>query len=157
MQIKSLTLKNFRGFKDTEITFSEGLTVLVGVNGAGKSSVLDALAMMMSQVSSQWKDSIERLSIAASDVHADRDLASVGIWVEHLSSQYTWEVNRSGGKDGRSTDPAHDLNSELCDSTEINQNQRIHCWSDSDLLPCHSPGARRAYSPSVRRWIASAT
>lgn len=38
MQIKSLTLKNFRGFKDTEITFSEGLTVLVGVNGAGKSS-----------------------------------------------------------------------------------------------------------------------
>ncbi len=110
MQIKSLTLKNFRGFKDTEITFSEGLTVLVGVNGAGKSSVLDALAMMMSQVSSQWKDSIERLSIAASDVHADSNLASVGIWVEHLSSQYAWEVNRSGGKDGRSTDPAHDLN-----------------------------------------------
>lgn len=44
MKIKTLTLTNFRRFADFEISFEQQMTVLVARNGAGKSSVLDAVA-----------------------------------------------------------------------------------------------------------------
>lgn len=44
MKIKTLRLNNFRRFEDFEITFNQQLTVLVARNGAGKSSILDAVA-----------------------------------------------------------------------------------------------------------------
>lgn len=42
-----LQLANYRGFAGLELEFDPRLTVLVGVNGGGKSSVLDALAMVL--------------------------------------------------------------------------------------------------------------
>jgi len=44
MKIKQLKLTNFRRFSEFKIDFQEQLTVLVARNGAGKSSVLDAVA-----------------------------------------------------------------------------------------------------------------
>jgi len=44
VKIKTLKLTNFRRFEDFEINFNEQLTVLVARNGAGKSSILDAVA-----------------------------------------------------------------------------------------------------------------
>ena len=50
MRIKELHLKNFRGFKELEIKFPDSnLVVFVGINGAGKSSILDCIAMFLSQ------------------------------------------------------------------------------------------------------------
>lgn len=47
MEVKKLELKNFRGFRDLTLEFDSRLNVLVGVNGSGKSSVLDALSIML--------------------------------------------------------------------------------------------------------------
>jgi predicted ATP-binding protein involved in virulence len=44
MKIRKISLTNYRRFADFTIEFEEQLTVLVALNGAGKSSVLDALA-----------------------------------------------------------------------------------------------------------------
>jgi predicted ATP-binding protein involved in virulence len=50
MRIRNLTLKNFRGFEDATLDLDRPLTVLFGVNGSGKSSVLDASALVLSEV-----------------------------------------------------------------------------------------------------------
>lgn len=47
MKIKELRLENFRRFSDFTIGFDENVTVLVARNGAGKSSVLDAIAISL--------------------------------------------------------------------------------------------------------------
>ena len=47
MKVKKLILKNFRRFSDFEITFDKQLTLLVARNGAGKTSVLDAVAISL--------------------------------------------------------------------------------------------------------------
>jgi predicted ATP-binding protein involved in virulence len=45
LKLKSLKIKGFRGFKEPiELIFNEKLTVLIGVNAAGKSAILDAIA-----------------------------------------------------------------------------------------------------------------
>jgi len=45
MRIDCLYLKNFKGFEEREFTFTPQFNLLVGVNGTGKTSVLDALAV----------------------------------------------------------------------------------------------------------------
>lgn len=52
MRIKKLELKNFRGFEELTIDFPEGesgLAVFVGVNGSGKSSVIDAIRFVLNE------------------------------------------------------------------------------------------------------------
>jgi AAA15 family ATPase/GTPase len=44
VHIKKLTLHRFKQFKDAEINLQEGLSLLVGGNNSGKSSILQALA-----------------------------------------------------------------------------------------------------------------
>lgn len=49
MQVRRLQLKNFRGISDLTLEFdAPEPTVFVGVNGVGKSSILDCLAIMLS-------------------------------------------------------------------------------------------------------------
>ena len=48
MYIKRLQLENFRCFEQLTIDFPKDYTVLMGGNGAGKSSILDAVAIAMS-------------------------------------------------------------------------------------------------------------
>jgi predicted ATP-binding protein involved in virulence len=68
MKIRSLRMQNFRGFEDETITFNEPLTVLVGVNGAGKTSVLDALVIASGPVVFDEADVNDKsLNIAKSD------------------------------------------------------------------------------------------
>ena len=49
MKINSLEIKDFRGFRDCEITFPENSSVVVfiGINGAGKSAILDAISILL--------------------------------------------------------------------------------------------------------------
>ena len=44
MILKSLTLKNYRKFKDVTIEFPDGVTGIVGLNGVGKSTIFEAIA-----------------------------------------------------------------------------------------------------------------
>jgi predicted ATP-dependent endonuclease of OLD family len=49
MRIKELKLSNCRGLTNSTMTFQPGMNLIVGVNGAGKSTILDALCVLMSQ------------------------------------------------------------------------------------------------------------
>lgn len=55
--VDKLILENFRCFERLEVDFDPSLTVLVGVNGTGKTSVLDGLAVMLSTVLRQFEGS----------------------------------------------------------------------------------------------------
>jgi predicted ATP-binding protein involved in virulence len=48
MYLNCIKLTNFRGFESFEMTFNPEMTVLVGRNGSGKSSLLNAVEMVVS-------------------------------------------------------------------------------------------------------------
>ena len=50
MILKSLTLTNFRGIRDLRLEFSGNVNLLAGVNGAGKTAILDCAAIMLSRL-----------------------------------------------------------------------------------------------------------
>lgn len=47
MHIEKLRMQNFRGFKDVTIDFPSNLAVFIGVNGSGKSSIIDCLDSLL--------------------------------------------------------------------------------------------------------------
>ena len=48
MRIEELHLQNFRGFRELKLTLPPDLAVFIGVNGSGKSSILDSIAILLS-------------------------------------------------------------------------------------------------------------
>jgi len=47
MILKNLALKNFRKFKNATIEFPDGVTGVIGLNGAGKSTIFEAIAWVL--------------------------------------------------------------------------------------------------------------
>ncbi|MCQ2192634.1 MAG: AAA family ATPase [Paludibacteraceae bacterium] len=56
MKLKSLAFDNFRGFKKYKINFSSRATVLIGQNGAGKSTIINGIHKSLSFIFSKSKD-----------------------------------------------------------------------------------------------------
>lgn len=49
MRLSKIQLRNFRCFEDTTVDLHPNCTVIAGVNGSGKSSVLEGLALCLGQ------------------------------------------------------------------------------------------------------------
>ena len=55
MRIKQLELENFRGAQNLKLELHDRLNLFVGLNGAGKSTVLDAAAILLSWLANRIK------------------------------------------------------------------------------------------------------
>ena len=49
MTIERVIIRNFKGLKETELTFSKGINILVGDNETGKSTVLEAINLALTK------------------------------------------------------------------------------------------------------------
>jgi len=72
MKIKTLRLQNFRRFDDFELEFDSQLTVLVARNGAGKSSILDGVAISLGQFLTRLPK-VSGLSFKETDFQVDAE------------------------------------------------------------------------------------
>ena len=68
MRINKLRLRNFRCFENLEMQLHPKCNILTGINGAGKSTILDALAVALGAYLSGF-DGIKSSSILAEDAH----------------------------------------------------------------------------------------
>tara|TARA_R110001606_G_C15377169_1_gene650065 strand:+ start:182 stop:1573 length:1392 start_codon:yes stop_codon:yes gene_type:complete len=88
MKLKTLTLSNFRGFTSFECHFNEGLNVIVGQNGFGKTSVLDAISVAYGQYLTALGTGLDR------GVHKDEiHLAAIkSVEGESIQMEYQFPV-----------------------------------------------------------------
>jgi putative ATP-dependent endonuclease of OLD family len=95
MKIASLTIENFRGYKNaTEISFND-LTVLIGKNDIGKSTILEALDIFFENrkldsddlnINARENKETVKLSVAFSNLPQEIDLDAGAI--TDLKSEY---------------------------------------------------------------------
>lgn len=69
MNLKNLTLVNFRKFKNTTIEFPDGVTGIIGLNGVGKSTIFEAIAWVLygSVAARTPSDQIKRQNTSSTD------------------------------------------------------------------------------------------
>lgn len=100
MKVSQLRLTNFRGITELAVDFTECTTAFVGVNGVGKSTVLDALAIGLSQMAWRIIGSPQKARpIAVDDIHVDSDFARIEITAVLNGRPVTWATvtNRKKG------------------------------------------------------------
>lgn len=97
MKIKQLHLQNYGRFEDLTIDFAptedraSNVTVIVGNNGAGKSQILQALAIVLSQfVTNLTKKN--RLSIENKSILNGKNESEIGLTVSNLFNEISWKV-----------------------------------------------------------------
>jgi predicted ATP-binding protein involved in virulence len=96
MKLQSLTVQDFRGFERAEVPFEPDVTVLVGVNGAGKTALLDATALLLSYLVAgirTGRAAGKRLSME--DIRVGASSASVMLraaFEAPVDAETTWEV-----------------------------------------------------------------
>jgi len=70
MYLQAISLENYRKFELAEIQFPDGLVGIIGSNGAGKSSLVEAIAWVLygNEVARTGKEEIKRDSTSKTDV-----------------------------------------------------------------------------------------
>ncbi|MBE9194941.1 AAA family ATPase [Synechocystis sp. LEGE 06083] len=95
MHIKTLSLHNYRGAQSLTMELQPHLNVLVGCNGAGKSTILDAIALMLSWTVSRIQGlQKKRDSISEEDIKIDEPNASIEISLIDDDKQVKWLVGK---------------------------------------------------------------
>ncbi|MBS0368064.1 MAG: AAA family ATPase [Proteobacteria bacterium] len=93
MKLKSLGLTNFRGFDQLDIDFDDRMTVIAGVNGVGKSTILQAIAIAYSHTLPEFTVSREKtLPILNTDIKQGKSSCIIEMESGKLSaaSLITW-------------------------------------------------------------------
>ena len=95
MRIRSLKLERFRGARSLSLDLDESLNVFVGVNGAGKSTVLDATAILLSWLANRIRRSgASGRPIIEADITNGEASANLEIVAEHGGAPFDWSVSK---------------------------------------------------------------
>jgi predicted ATP-binding protein involved in virulence len=80
MKIDNLILKKFKGFIDSEIRFGDKeLWVLIGENGAGKSSILEGIGKLLTEIDYKLKMVLKRNHLTIDDININANSAECEI------------------------------------------------------------------------------
>ncbi len=96
MHITQLELDGFRGARALAVDFDPRVNVFVGRNGAGKSSLLDAAAILLSWLPNRIRTlrASGRPLSKPDDIHNDSDKARIGLTLSYGQQTYPWHLTR---------------------------------------------------------------
>lgn len=101
MRVERLELENFRGIHKLSLSFPTPVTVLAGINGSGKTTILQALATLLWRLGHALHEGVrERQPLQAADV---RNGTQTALLLIETSGRFDWlpeAVDRRDGSNG---------------------------------------------------------
>ena len=117
MKIVSLHLKNFRSAIELEMPFNDRINVFYGINGAGKSTILEAVAILLSWLSSRIKSpNGSGRPIDENDINNEASSTSIGLEVCHSNQRFAWSAGKN--RPGRQN---FEVKSNLAQASELSK------------------------------------
>lgn len=93
MHIEQLTLTQFRGAKKLPLALHDRMNVFVGMNGTGKSSLLDASAILLSWLINRIKTaSASGRPISEADIQNESSYAILSLKLGIYAKSYEWSL-----------------------------------------------------------------
>lgn len=106
MKVNYIDINNFRGISNLRMEFQEHINILIGVNGVGKSSILDVLAIMLSRFICRICSTrgTGRL-FSNNDIRYGTSLLRSAISITYQETPLNWAVSKSRTKVSDSVPP----------------------------------------------------
>ena len=96
MIIKHLVIENFRAIEYLELDCSNSVNVFIGDNGAGKSTVLDAINILYSWLVARLDSTKGKgKSIQKDDIRIGAQYCFLSVMVEHHGTHASWSLYKS--------------------------------------------------------------
>ena len=93
MKLKNIRIKNYRGIKNTEIDLAEDINVFVGINGSGKTTILDAIAISLSWLVNRIEhENVSGRHILEKDIKNETSFSSVELTIKENKKTYSWKL-----------------------------------------------------------------
>ncbi|MCX6644970.1 MAG: AAA family ATPase [bacterium] len=96
MKLNRIEINAFRGFEEETLDFTENLTAFVGINGAGKSSILDCLAILLSRFFWRIRSSSGTGRFFTEyDINNKYNETHNHIYITYLGDEFDWLVTKT--------------------------------------------------------------
>lgn len=147
MRVERLELNNFRGLHRLALEFPTQTTVLVGINGVGKSAVLDAIALLMDFAFGRILKDLElqavQFSLDSRDVRNGAEWWRLAITAREGDETFTW-----GGVEGEVPEAERKQRMDL-------DPYGIFLWGKTMDRPPPPPPLVVQYSTSRGHWLSA--
>lgn len=140
MMLKEIELVNFRGIEKMSLPFMTRTTAILGVNGVGKSSVLDALAIALSNMTERIVGQASRArKMSPDDIKSGADFARLKVSVDmEADSPTTWAIALNRHKKSRKISVEQSSDFEALNAQANLLNGRMH-FRESESMPINLP------------------
>jgi predicted ATP-binding protein involved in virulence len=129
MFIQKIHLENFRLFTDLTVDFDDRLNVFLGINGAGKSALLDAIAVMLSAFVARlgdWKESdVNMYHIKETDIQLDKHFLSIHVAAKRGQTVLNWQLDLNKTNNRKNIVELKKITTNLITELENNQNMSV--------------------------------
>jgi len=93
MKIKSIKIENYRSIKNISIDLMDNLNVFVGINGSGKTTILDATSTSLSWLVNRiQRQNAAGKNILDADIRNETLFSSIQIIVEERGNEFEWKL-----------------------------------------------------------------
>lgn len=92
MIIKNISLENFKSYAKSSLDLEKDITIILGQNGAGKSTILEAISFAL------FKDHKSNITDLIRKTSDERKLSKMEVRVTFTHNKYTYEVRRGKNK-----------------------------------------------------------
>ena len=144
MRIDRVIFENYRGIRHLDLDFSQhgNVVVLAGLNGCGKTTVLDGLAMVLGELAYRWYGT-KRIPFSTSDIHNDSEEGKIEITIDAVYSavsnfQYGYHRSRA-------------VNSRLKILKEASLKQALQAWQKEMTWDIEANSDPVLYLPATNR------
>ncbi len=127
--LDSIELNNFRRFKNINLDFDEKLTVLIGENGSGKTTILEAIGCILQKFISSFYKLKDEFEIDFSDIKIGSNRLGIGL---SISANYT-SYNYALLEEEKANDNTVDENDDKYYS-EISSQKKLISEFDKDSI-----------------------
>ena len=137
MKITSLEIENFRGIRQASFTFHRRLNVFIGENGAGKTTILNCLAILLSKLTAPVAAPTSSGRVfSREDISHGADVTRATVCVELLGRSCTWMAGRSTRREKQSLSRLEEVRAA---SAEINRRLDTDQEANVPLVCLYAP------------------
>ncbi len=96
LKVRNINIENFRSVKNLSIDFNENLNVFVGINGSGKTTILDTLSISLSWLVNRiLRQNTSGSHISETDIRNNTLFSSIELVLLSKGIHYNWRLIKS--------------------------------------------------------------